>query len=181
MYERYGQLLGPDLDLFIESLATPIPLTLRINTLKISAEEGFSRMNSYGWGPQWITWLDTVVKVSVPLSIVSSHPDSLLGYYYSQGATSCLPPSLLNPKSDDVVIDLCAAPGSKTTQLAALMNNRGTLIANEVSRGRIRALRANLQRVGAMNTIITHTDGRQLPACLEPCDKILIDAPCSSS
>jgi len=106
-----------------------------------------------------------------------------LGYYYVQEITSMMPIITLNPKPNDVVLDLCAAPGSKTTQAAAKMQNQGTLIANEVSFGRIKILASNLQRCGTTNTIITKKDGIALCKKLAKgnvhFDKILIDTPCS--
>src|SRR4030042_921087 len=90
---------------------------------------------------------------------------------------------LASPTSNGnlTVLDACAAPGSKATQLAALMQNRGTIIANDLSYERIRALRFNLEKTGALNTIITNHDLRFLPQDFPAnFDAILLDAPCSS-
>ena len=77
--------------------------------------------------------------------------EHLLGYYYVQEISSMLPMLVLKPKAEDIILDLCASPGSKTTQAAAMMENKGTIIANEVSLGRIRILNSNLERSGVMN------------------------------
>ena len=94
-----------------------------------------------------------------------------------------MPIVALNPQPDDILLDLCAAPGSKTTQAAAKMNNQGSIIANDVSLGRILILAANIERCGITNTIITKQPGNELTARLQKlnfqADKILIDAPCS--
>ncbi len=85
--------------------------------------------------------------------------EHLLGYYYIQELASMLPILALNPKENESFFDMCAAPGSKTTQAAAKMKNTGTIIANEVSMGRLKILASNLERCGCTNTIITRKDG----------------------
>ncbi|MEK6842400.1 MAG: RsmB/NOP family class I SAM-dependent RNA methyltransferase, partial [Nanoarchaeota archaeon] len=121
--------------------------------------------------------------------------EHLLGYYYIQEIASMLPAIALNPKPNELVLDLCAAPGSKTTQMASMMKNSGVLIANDAKLDRIKILASNLERCGVMNTIITRKDGVVLCRKLKELnekgrlsegnlgvlafDKILIDAPCS--
>jgi NOL1/NOP2/sun family putative RNA methylase len=94
-----------------------------------------------------------------------------------------IPLIALNPKSGERVLDLCAAPGSKTTQAAAMMENEGNIIANDLSIGRIRILASNLERCGVTNTIVTRHNGIELCEKLKKLgikfDKILVDAPCS--
>jgi len=106
-----------------------------------------------------------------------------LGYYYVQEIASMLPILALDPKPNETFLDLCSSPGSKTTQAAAKMQNTGTIIANEVSFGRIQILASNLQRCGVSNAIITKKDGISLCQNFKKenikFDKILVDAPCS--
>ena len=106
-----------------------------------------------------------------------------LGYYYIQDIASMLPSLVLNPQPNEIVLDLCASPGSKTTQIAARMQNRGTIIANEISLHRIKILASNLERCGVTNAIITKKEGFALCNKLKQegflMDKILVDAPCS--
>jgi len=94
-----------------------------------------------------------------------------------------LPTLVLDPKPNEVILDLCAAPGSKTTQIAARMENTGTVIANDLKLGRIKILASNLERCGVLNTIITKSSGEAICKRLKEnnfkIDKILIDAPCS--
>ncbi|MBI2044549.1 RsmB/NOP family class I SAM-dependent RNA methyltransferase [Candidatus Pacearchaeota archaeon] len=85
--------------------------------------------------------------------------EHLLGYYYIQDLASMLPVLVLEPKPNELVLDLCSSPGSKTTQIASCMENKGTIIANEVSLSRIKILASNLERCGCSNTIITRKDG----------------------
>jgi NOL1/NOP2/sun family putative RNA methylase len=83
----------------------------------------------------------------------------------------------LDPHPEEAVLDLCAAPGGKTTQIAQMMKNRGLLVANEASPARIIPLRANCERLGAVNVAVTKYDGRKFPD--HQFDRVLVDAPCS--
>ena len=111
--------------------------------------------------------------------------EHLLGYYYVQELASMLPVIALNPQEGELILDLAASPGSKTTQISAKMKNTGTIIANEVSLGRIKILASNLERCGVTNCIITRKDGVAFCERIKKfnpnlkLDKILIDAPCS--
>jgi len=109
--------------------------------------------------------------------------EHVLGYYYIQEISSMLSVIALDPKPGEFVLDMCAAPGSKTTQIAAAMENKGTIVANEVSLGRMRILFANMERCGVSNGIITKKDGVALCHKMGKAgfkfDKVLLDAPCS--
>lgn len=111
--------------------------------------------------------------------------EHLLGYYYIQELASMLPIIALKPQSEELILDLCAAPGSKTTQSASKMKNTGTILANELSMGRLKILASNIERCGITNTIITKKDGIAFCNRLMKYnpdfkfDKILLDAPCS--
>ncbi|GAG78113.1 unnamed protein product [marine sediment metagenome] len=90
-----------------------------------------------------------------------------------------LPPIILDPKSNDVVIDMCAAPGGKATHLSQLMNNTGTLILIDRNKNRIPALEINLRRMGVINSIVLNLDAVNLSNLNVKADKILLDAPCT--
>ena len=109
--------------------------------------------------------------------------EHLLGYYYVQELSSMTPILALKPNENDSFVDVCASPGSKTTQAAAMMNNKGNIIANDNNLGRIVILASNLEKCGVSNTIITRRDGVQICKRLKRinfnADKILVDAPCS--
>jgi ribosomal RNA methyltransferase Nop2 len=96
-----------------------------------------------------------------------------------QGASSYLPIMALNPREDERILDMCAAPGGKTTYIAAEMRNTGFLVANDFKKDRTKALIANLQRLGVRNTIVTNYDGRKLVNVLKGFDRVLLDAPCT--
>ena len=102
-----------------------------------------------------------------------------LGNIYVQEAASMIPPLVLQPQPGDLVLDMCAAPGSKTTQMAAMMNNEGLLIANDYKGQRLQSLGINLQRSIITNTVITLMHGKRFHKF--KFDKILLDAPCSGT
>jgi len=185
--ERIQKLLtGDDFKKYLESLKEQPLRSIRCNTLKISPEKLIPRLKEKGWkikqpwkdNPEVIIIVDKLEPGELGRSL-----EHLLGYYYIQDLASMLPVIALDPKPGETILDLAAAPGSKSTQISAAMKNTGTLIANDVSLGRIKILAANLERCGASNSIITRKDGIALCARLKKSgfmfDKILIDAPCS--
>lgn len=112
---------------------------------------------------------------------VSNTLEHMLGLIYIQGAVSMAPVEVLSPKPGELVLDLCAAPGSKTTQIAQALQGEGVIVANDVNIKRIRALSSNVQRCGVINCIITQVDGRKFPLWAKGFfDKVLVDAPCTS-
>lgn len=173
-----------DIEKFWETIRKPLPKTIRCNTLKIQPEELKKRLEK-----KWK--ISQPFKTNPEIMIIENQllpgelgksREHLLGLYYIQEISSMMPILVLQPKPDDIILDLCAAPGSKTTQLAALMQNKGTILANDVSLGRISILSANLERTGSSNTVITRHDAvqlcKKLKKFLKP-DKILADVPCS--
>jgi NOL1/NOP2/sun family putative RNA methylase len=101
-----------------------------------------------------------------------------LGFYYIQGATSMVPAIALDPQPGDRVLDLCAAPGSKTTQVCAAMKNEGLVFANDIFIDRLKILKGHLERLGATCAVITRKAGDSFPGGLT-FDRVLVDAPCS--
>lgn len=184
--ERMQKLLGEDLSDYLEILKKEPVRSIRCNTLKISPENLKKRLEKNGWEIK-IPFREfpeiMIVENELQPGELGRALEHLLGYYYIQEIASMLPVLVLNPKEDEKVLDLCASPGSKTTQIAARMKNLGLLIANEVKFGRIKILAANTERCGVMNMIITKRDGIALCKRLKEqnflFDKILLDAPCS--
>jgi len=165
--KRYSELT--DIDKFTESSLKPLRKTIRVNTLKTSIQEIKSRFDL-----KPIPWCKEgffINKLSV-----GNTKEHYLGYIYLQGAASMIPPLVLNPKPNDIILDTCASPGSKTTQMAAMMENQGLIIANDSKIDRLKPLTLNLQRCGVTNTIITRMEGHWFKNRF---DKILLDAPCS--
>ena len=179
-FEAYHRRLYQDYDGFISALRKPARKSIRANTLKASKAkvEGFLDRSSVGyeaipWCPDAL-WIDAADS-GFELDTVEHQ----LGYYYVQNSSSMIPPLVLDPKPSDSVLDLCAAPGSKTTHLAQLMENKGVLVANEASFVRVRALVINVQRCGVSNCVIARRDGVGFEKYDERFDKVLLDAPCS--
>jgi 16S rRNA (cytosine1407-C5)-methyltransferase len=104
-----------------------------------------------------------------------------LGYFYIQEASSMLPPVLLSPKPGELVLDMSAAPGSKTTQMAAMMNSKGCIIANDVQPKRLKTLQSACYRQGATNVVLMQKQGQWYGQQMaERFDRVLCDAPCSA-
>jgi NOL1/NOP2/sun family putative RNA methylase len=174
-----------DLEKFFEVAKTKPKKSIRVNTLKISPEELKKRLEKKSWEISKIKDHPEILRIESILQPgeIGKTKEHILGYYYSQEITSMMPIIALKPEPEEILLDCCAAPGSKTTQAAALMQNKGTIFANDVTISRIIILSANLERQGVTNTIITRHDAVILSKKLEELDlkfkKILLDAPCS--
>ena len=158
------------------------PLTIRTNSLKTRRRDLAQALINRGVN------LDPVGKWSkVGLVVYSSQvplgatPEYLAGHYILQGASSLLPVMTLAPQENEKVLDMAAAPGGKTTHIAALMRNSGLLYANDANKNRCKAVVGNLHRLGITNTVVCNYDGRQLPSVMKGFDRVLLDAPCSGT
>lgn len=150
---------------------------IRINTLKTTIKETKKALiKSYKLIQ--IPWCKEGFWIETERRDLGNMLEHQLGYIYIQEAASMLPPIILNPKSTDLVLDAAASPGSKTTQLAALMKNKGLIIANDLTYQRMLPLSHNLQRCGVLNTVTTIMDARYIDYQF---DKILLDSPCSGT
>lgn len=172
-------------DDFIAACQRPLRRSIRVNTLKISVEDFLALVSPYGWQLTPVPWCEEGFWIerddedAVPLGSTAEH---LSGLFYIQEASSMLPVAALfaDGNAPEHVMDVAAAPGSKTTQIAARMDNRGAILANEFSASRVKVLHANISRCGIHNVALTHFDGRVFGAALpELFDAILLDAPCS--
>lgn len=156
--------------------------TLRVNSLKIDEErlerifkeEGFSVQKYRSIPGAFILIGNSQLK---HLTDLQSYRD---GYFYVQSLSSMLPPLILDPKPGEFILDMTAAPGSKTTQMAALMKNSGEIIALDSNQVRIYKLLASLEGQGVKNTKVIRTDGRfYWRDHREAFDRVLLDVPCS--
>lgn len=172
-------------DDFLAACQRPLRRSIRVNTLKITVADFLALVAPYGWQLTPIPWceegfwIDRDDEDALPLGSTAEH---LSGLFYIQEASSMLPVAALfaDGLTPEWIMDVAAAPGSKTTQIAARMGNRGMLLANEFSASRVKVLHANISRCGISNTALTHFDGRVFGAALPACfDAILLDAPCS--
>ncbi len=188
--ERMQKLLSDktDFNKYFKILNESPRKSIRCNALKISPEELLKRLEKKGWKiKQPFKNYPEVMVIGSELSPgeLGRSLEHLLGYYYVQEIASMLPVIALNPKpsENETVLDLAASPGSKTTQICAMMDNKGLILANDVSWGRLKILATNTNRCGCSNLIITKKDGVSL--CKKfltqniKFDKILLDAPCS--
>ncbi|MDD5111100.1 MAG: RsmB/NOP family class I SAM-dependent RNA methyltransferase [Candidatus Altiarchaeota archaeon] len=172
----HKKLLGREYEAFLGSMRSIPRHALRVNTLKANAAqvEKFLYENRIDFAK--VLWCKDAYWVDAETAGFMEHQ---FGFYYIQDASSLLPSIALEPKAGESVLDLCAAPGSKTTHIAALMENSGMLVANEQDYRRIRALVYNVQRCGVSNAVVTMQDGVKYDQYKETFDKILVDAPCS--
>jgi NOL1/NOP2/sun family putative RNA methylase len=174
-----------DVEKFFEVAKTKPKRALRVNTLKISPDELKKRLEAKGWKFSEIKEHPEILRIESELEPgeLGKTREHILGYYYVQEITSMMPIIALSPTKEDIILDCCASPGSKTTQAAALMKNKGAIFANDLSIGRIIILSANLERQGVTNTIMTRHDAVALSEKFKKINmkfnKILVDAPCS--
>lgn len=161
---------------FIESFDKEAVSSIRINSLKTNAEEFWPLFDL----PKY----KTIKGVENGFNIerkgaFTKTPFYHAGLFYVQEASSMIPVELLEVEPGDVILDSCASPGSKTTQLICKMKNQGLLIANEIRRDRVGRLIENVSRWGAKNCVITNQASNAFRGMENFFDKILVDAPCS--
>lgn len=174
--ERYKDIVD-DSEKFFSCLKCMPPKSFRVNTLKANIDEVVNRLKNYGLSIEQTKWYDEAfISQSLDIGDTFEH---FIGNIYMQELASMVPPLILKDEliKAKTVLDACAAPGSKTTQMAAFMRNKGTLVANDDSYQRIRALKFNIEKMGVLNTVINNSDIRKVNSL--KFDVILVDAPCS--
>ena len=185
---RMAAMLGDEYEAFLASYDRPHRPSLRLG-LKATLEQARRMVPFLGEPVPWQNlgfYLpndpdhpDTMAKDNEPLR-PGKHPLHDAGLYYIQEASAMLPASLCPPQSGERVLDLCAAPGGKTTQLATAMKGMGLLVANEIHAGRAAILSQNVERMGLSHTVVTNESPASLAVRFASFfDKIVVDAPCS--
>ena len=177
LFHRYRPLID-DWPAFVAALERPLPVCVRANTLRISGDELAGRLRSAGLEPEPVPWCPGAFLLS-PDFKPGGRFEYAVGLYAVQEEVSLLPPALLAAAPGQRVLDLCAAPGSKTGALSAALGNRGTVVANDRDWGRVSMVRANLDRLGAANVTVTRRDAVNYPPEAGAFDRILADVPCS--
>lgn len=174
--ESMREQLGAEYSAYIESLSEKPVSGVRINTLKTTAEEVFSKINT---GHEQIPWVKDGYYVE-DTGVFTKHPFYYAGLYYIQEPSAMTPAVWLEAEPGDKVLDLCAAPGGKSTQIACSLRGEGILYSNDPSASRCKALLKNLELSGVGNAVITSAYPDEL-AGIYPAyfDRILVDAPCS--
>lgn len=151
----------------------------RVNTLKAAPSDIHQTLTALGVACEPVEWYPAAFAVPAPQSQIVLNSDLVRGgQVYAQGLESMLAVHVLDPKPGETVLDLCAAPGSKTSQIAAHMSNTGELVANEPIKDRFYRLKGVLDLLGAKASV-KMTDGRYLRMAAQ-FDRVLVDAPCSS-
>jgi 16S rRNA (cytosine1407-C5)-methyltransferase len=181
--ERYEPLLTPeDFARLQGSIACPLPAALRVNTLKIDLTTARSTWPiEYGWQVQPVPFCAAGWQISGNADSLSRTIEHRTGFYYLQDAASMLPAEMFDYAIEfPLILDMAASPGGKTTHLAAKIADRGVILANDSSSGRIAALRSNLQTWGSFSAALTSYPGEHYGEWFpDTFDQVLLDAPCS--
>ena len=180
-FDRYAPFT--DVAVLKEASERPLRKSIRVNTLKWRVSDFLMWAKEKEWSLEQVPWcaegffIDRIDRKKA----LGKELRHLLGHFYIQEAASMLPVSLLDPKPGECILDMSAAPGSKTTQIAALMRERGVIVANDVQEKRIWTLKTALHRLGVINCVITKKSGQWFAKHMaERFDRVLIDAPCTA-
>jgi len=152
----------PDFAAFCAALQTPRPYCLRVNTLRTRPDAVRELLMRQGYNV-------TASSIADELLLVHNltHPgrlrEALLGYYHPQALTSAMVSHIVAPQPDELVCDLCAAPGSKTSHMAQLMHNQGVIVANDPAPARLAMLEYNLKHLGISNVVTSRYSGQNFP------------------
>ncbi|XP_011863911.1 PREDICTED: 25S rRNA (cytosine-C(5))-methyltransferase nop2-like [Vollenhovia emeryi] len=167
---------------FLEASEVQRPMTIRTNTLKTRRRDLAEALINRGVNldpiGKWTKIGLVVYSTQVPMGAT---PEYLAGHYIIQGASSFLPVMALDPKENERILDMCAAPGGKASHIAAIMKNTGILFANDVNKERLKAVVGNFHRLGINNSVICSYDGRKFPTVMKGFDRVLLDAPCTGT
>ncbi len=175
--DRYRGIVD-DWSEFAASLAEPLPTCIVANSLRTTRESLASRLDRRGVKTRALPWADDAM-VMLERNNPGLRYEYMTGLYNVQEEAAVIPVKILDPQPGERVLDLCAAPGNKTAQMAMAMRNRGTVIANDRSAGRHRATRSILDRLGLYNVFISLQNGTNFPRAAGTFDRVLVDAPCS--
>lgn len=182
LFARYGEII-PDFPAFLDAHGRPAPPHGRVNTLKATPGDVIGALAVDGWEAEPEPWCPVLLRLRAAeggaggpaLGTTLSHA---LGHLYLQSASSAVSALSVGALPGERALDLCAAPGSKTTFLAQAMEDRGCVVANEPSAQRMKSLLANLERLGVTSAVVTGYSGQNFPQrhCFH---RVLVDAPCS--
>lgn len=176
--KQYGQELTQKI---LEGYSKQRPVTLRVNTIKSNIEKIKTELAKYEIKYKEINWnQEALIIENVREEKIKELDIYQNGEIYLQSLSSMIPPVILNPEANENILDMAAAPGGKTTQMAALSNNQAMITACEKNKIRAERLKYNLEKQGANRISVMLQDARQLDEFFS-FDKILLDAPCSGS
>lgn len=167
---------------FLEASEVQRPLTIRTNSLKTRRRDLATALINRGVNldpiGKWSKVGLVVYNSQVPLGAT---PEYLGGHYMIQGASSMLPVMALAPQENERILDMCSAPGGKSSHIAAIMKNTGVLFANDANKDRIKAVMGNFHRLGVINAVVSCEDGTKFRNVMTGFDRILLDAPCTGT
>ena len=169
-----------DYEAFLSACERPLPSVVRVNTIKATVERAKQGLAEAGIELDPVEWHPRLFRL--PTDQPGANWPYSHGWIHGQEEVSAIPATVLDPEPGERVWDATAAPGSKTTQLAALMEDRGLLVATDSNLGRLSALRSNTERLGVTNVAVTNEDARNhslKPFGGDPYDGALVDVPCS--
>lgn len=181
MVERYFQIFRDEKEVveFLQACSRSIKPSIRVNTLITTPATLQARLLQKGFDLQQVGDTRCIFRVNRAPYPLGATTEYLLGHYYIQGVPSALCAVALAPQPYETVADMCAAPGGKTTHIAQLMENQGVVLAFDLSRVKMRALRSHVSRMGVTNVVMMRMDAAKMPELGLEFDKILLDAPCT--
>lgn len=176
-YKNYGEDFTKKL---LKANNEKAPFTIRVNSLKTNKEDLINKLSERGY-ELLETSFENALNIDNPNGIIDTDLFKE-GYFYVQDLGSILVSSFLNPRKDSKVLDLCAAPGGKTTHLSEIMENTGEIVACDKSKGKVKIIKENAKRLGCKNISPIINDARVLnEEFIEAFDYVLVDAPCSGT
>lgn len=177
LINQYGEELTNKI---LEGYQTNRVVSLRINSIKTTKDSVIKTLNENNISYEEISWYDNALVVNTKADELKKLDIYNNGEIYLQSLSSQLPPLFLNPQENELILDMAAAPGGKTTEIAALSNNKAMITAIEKNKIRSERLQYNIDKQGAKKVSVLNTDARNLNEYFM-FDKILLDAPCSGS
>ncbi|KAF2766746.1 NOL1/NOP2/sun family putative RNA met [Teratosphaeria nubilosa] len=167
---------------FFDANETPRPMVIRTNTLRTHRRDLAHALINRGVTLEPVgKWSKVGLQIFESQVPLGATPEYLAGHYILQAASSFLPVMALAPQEHERVLDMAAAPGGKTTHLAALMRNTGCIFSNDASKERAKGLIGNIHRLGVKNTIVCNYSALEFPKVMGGFDRVLLDAPCSGT
>lgn len=167
---------------FFEANESARPVVIRTNTIRTHRRELAQSLINKGVTLEPVgKWSKVGLQVFESQVPLGATPEYLAGQYIIMAASSFLPVMALAPQEHERILDMTAAPGGKTTYIAALMKNTGSIFANDSNKDRTKALIGNIHRLGVKNTIVCSYDAREFPRVIGGFDRVLLDAPCSGT
>lgn len=177
--KRMSEQLGPEADAFFRCYEADRSFGLRINRLKLPKDHPLNDTLRVRFGLKPVPWCEAGYFYEESVR-PGRHVYHAAGLYYIQEPSAMIAAELLNPLPGETVLDLAAAPGGKTSQIAAKLGGKGLLVANEIHPARARILAENVERLGIPNAVVLQAAPQELsPRFPETFDRVMLDAPCS--